>query len=85
MLTRYAKLESEPDPRDLMWSLAPYHDCAIRLGLDPAAFFVEVADAGPPGLRELVREFGQRSDTSPQVFGGYVLRETPEGQAYFWD
>ena len=84
MLIRYDNAGIEPDVRDVLWSLAPYHDCAIRLDLDPTAFFDEVADAGPPSLREVVRDFGRRSDTAPEVFGGYALKETADGPAYVW-
>jgi hypothetical protein len=84
MLVRYDSAGREPDVRVVLWSLAPYHDCAIRLDLDPTAFFDEVADAGPPRLRELVRDFGRRSDTAPEAFGGYALTETADGPAYVW-
>ena len=84
MLVRYDSAGTEPDVRDVLWSLAPYHDCAIRLDLDPATFFDEVADAGPPKLRAVVRDFGRRSDTAPEAFGGYALTETADGPAYVW-
>ena len=69
------------DDRDVMLDLAPYHDCARRLGLDPAAFFEEVADAGPPRFRDLVRGFGRREDITPAAFG-YRLVETSDGPSY---
>src|SRR5438128_1894386 len=83
-LVAYDKQEPEPDIGDVLWSLAPYHHCARQLGLDPATFFDQVADAGPPGLREIVRDFGRRTDTSPEDFGGYALVETASGPSYVW-
>jgi hypothetical protein len=84
MLEAYQKQQPEPAIRDILWSLAPYRDCSYRLGLDPATFFDQVAAAGPPQLREVVRDFGRRTDTSPEAFGGYALVETPEGPSYVW-
>jgi hypothetical protein len=69
------------DYRDLLVSLAPYHDCARRLGLDPADIFDDVSDRGPVSLRKVVREFGRRTDVTPGAFG-YVVTETPDGPRY---
>lgn len=84
MLVAYHKQQPEPDIRDVLWSLARYHDCARQLGLDPAAFFDQVADSAPPGLREVVRDFGRRTDTSPEEFGGYALIQSADGPSYIW-
>jgi hypothetical protein len=70
-----------PDDRDVMLALAPYHDCARRLGLDSTAFFEQVANAGPPRFRDLVRGFGRRHDVTPAAFG-YRLVETSDGPSY---
>ena len=72
------------DPRDLMVGLAPFHDCARRLGLHPAAFFADVAAQSRPSVAQLVREFGARTDVTPSSFG-FVVRETPEGPEYAWN
>ena len=69
------------DWRDLLLALAPYHDCAGRLGLDPETVFDEVAERSPPALREIVREFGRRRDVTSAAFGFYV-EETAEGPRY---
>jgi hypothetical protein len=69
------------DWRDLLVALAPYHDCARRLGLDPAAVFGAAADRGPAALREIVGEFGRRNDISPRTFG-YDVVEGPNGPRY---
>jgi hypothetical protein len=72
------------DRRDLLVAMAPYHDCARRLELDPATFFGAVADEGPLALADLVRSFGERSDVTPSAFG-FKLAMTPEGATYEWD
>ena len=69
------------DWRDLLVVLAPYHDCARRLGLDVAVLFEEVAEQTPEPLRGLVRRFGARTDVTPGAFGFCVL-ETPDGPQY---
>lgn len=76
--------QSPTDGRDLAWSLAPYHDCALRLGLDPIALFGEVAAAAPPGLQDDVRAFGHRPATSPESFAGFALVDAPDGPTYVW-
>jgi hypothetical protein len=69
------------DSRDLLLALAPYHDCARRLGLDPAAVFDEAAGQAPVTLREIVRDFGRRQDVTPGAFGFYV-EDAPGGPRY---
>jgi hypothetical protein len=69
------------DDRDLMMALAPHHDCARRLGADVPALFRRAAAAGPASLRELVEEFGRRTDVSPQAFG-FSVEDTPDGPRY---
>jgi hypothetical protein len=69
------------DDRDLMMALAPHHDCARRLGADVPALFRRAAAAGPDRFRELVEEFGRRTDVWPETFG-FAVEETPEGPRY---
>jgi hypothetical protein len=69
------------DPGELLVALAPYYDCAHRLGVDSASLFGQVAEAGPPELLAAVRDFGRRDDVSPAAFGWAVV-ETPEGPRY---
>ena len=69
------------DSRDLMMWLAPYHDCARRLGLDVAAVFRAVANEGPESLCELVTGFGERTDITPKAFAFEVVAG-PRGPAY---
>ncbi len=69
------------DFRDLMVVLAPFHDCAERLGLDPAAAFREAANEGPPSLRMVVADFGARTDVTPSAFG-FLVVDTAAGPVY---
>src|SRR5436305_2369990 len=69
------------DLRDLLLGLAPYHDCAARLGVDPAALFAEVSAAGPPELRDAVCGFGQRTDIRPEEWG-FAVVDTFDGPRY---
>ncbi len=72
------------DPRDVMVGLAPFVDCARRLGADPVALFDRAAERVAPELAELaelVRTFVRREDISLTVFG-WVLEESPAGPEY---
>ena len=69
------------DWRDLLMALAPYYAGALRLRLDPAEFFSQVAEAAPDDLADHVRSFGRREDVSPEAFGYFVV-DTPEGPRY---
>lgn len=69
------------DDRDLMVAIAPFHDCACRLGVDPAVLFAAVAAQGPPSLREIVTRFGARTDVTPATFRFEVAR-TADGLDY---
>jgi hypothetical protein len=71
------------DWRDLMVAMAPYHDCATRLGLDPAVLFDDVAREAPQALADSVRTFGRRTDITASAFG-YTLTTSPAGMAYEW-
>src|SRR3954471_3671451 len=69
------------DLRDLLVVLAPYHDCAARMGVDPAAVFAEVAAACPLPLRDAVRGFGRRTDIRPEEWG-FAVVDTVDGPRY---
>ena len=62
-------------------ALAPYHDCARQLDMDPAALFRQAAEAGPLSLRSVVIAFGERTDISPGSFG-FQLVDGPHGPEY---
>jgi hypothetical protein len=76
----YAQLRE--DSRDLMVALAPLHDCARRLGLDPAAVFDAAAEGASPEMAELAREFGRRTDISGHSFA-FMVEDTDEGPEYW--
>jgi hypothetical protein len=78
---RDGEQEWTKDHRDLMVMLAPYHDCAQRLGLDPAEELRDAAADGPPSLREVVQTFGERHDVTLASFD-YSVTQGPEGLSY---
>jgi hypothetical protein len=69
------------DPRDLMLSLAPFHDCARRLGLDVSRVFDAAAAAVGGEAGEVARIFGRRSDVTPDAFA-YTVESGPDGPKY---
>ena len=69
------------DPRDLMLSLAPFHDCARRLGLDVSQVFDDAAAAVGGEAGEVARVFGRRSDVTPDAFA-YAVESGPDGPRY---
>jgi hypothetical protein len=71
----------ERDWRDLLVALAPFHDCARRLGLDVVAEFDAAAAEGPPSLADHVRAFGRREDVTLAAFL-HVLDQSPGGPRY---
>jgi hypothetical protein len=70
------------DRRDLLIALAPLHDCAKRLGLDPTTVFNEAATDGPPTLAEQVKRFGARKDITLAAFGYRLDEKASGGPAY---
>jgi hypothetical protein len=64
-----------------MVDLAPYMDCARRLGVDPVAMFDQASSGTSHDLGKLVREFGRRGDVTLEAFG-WVLEAKPEGPCY---
>jgi hypothetical protein len=76
----YAQLRE--DSRDLMVALAPLHDCARRLGLDPVTIFDAAADGASAEIATLAREFGRRTDISEHSFA-FMVEDTDEGAEYW--
>lgn len=74
------------DSRDLMLSLAPFHDCARRLGLDVGEVFNDAADVVGGEAGEVARVFGRRSDVTPDAFA-FTVESSPDGPIYrsAWD
>jgi hypothetical protein len=73
--------ERSPDARDAMISLAPFVDCARRLGLDPREVLGPVAVRGPAWFHATFERFVVRTDITLAAFG-WMLVETPDGPAY---
>jgi hypothetical protein len=69
------------DYRDVLVGLAPFHDCAARLGVDPVALFDEASVGRAEAARQVVTAFARRSDVTLENFG-WMLSETPNGPCY---
>jgi hypothetical protein len=78
---RGAGPEIEADWRDVLVSLAPYHDCAVRIGMDPILLFDVASTGQPDAIRDLAMTFARRSDITLENFG-WVMRDTPAGPCY---
>jgi hypothetical protein len=76
----YAQLRE--DWRDLLVALAPLHDCARRLELDPVTVFDAAADGASPEMATLAREFGRRTDITEHSFA-FMVEDTDEGPEYW--
>jgi hypothetical protein len=70
------------DARDVMTGLAPYHDCARRLGGDTAAVFAEAATNLSSDVRDLAVTFGQRVDVTLSAFSWELDHDPTEGPTY---
>lgn len=75
--------EEVSDWRDLLMDLAPYHDCARRLGQDPRVLFEWVARQLPADVAGTVRALGKREDFAPEEFG-FTLVDEADGPRYYW-
>jgi hypothetical protein len=83
-LARYvAAAEStlQADFRDVLVGLAPYFDCAERLGLDPVALIDSATATASEAMRKTARTFARRSDVTLNAFG-WRLIERSEGPCY---
>ena len=65
----------------LLVGMAPYFDCAERLGVDPVALFDGAAKDLGPKAHDLAHEFVRRSDIDLLSFG-WVLTDTADGPCY---
>jgi hypothetical protein len=78
---RVGEPDWQRDHRDLMVALAPYRDCAVRLGMAVGWAFRAAAWRGPASVRPVVVAFGGREDVTLAAFG-WVLEETEFGPSY---
>src|SRR5664279_2991695 len=69
------------DPRDEMLSLAPFVDCAQRLGHDPALALGPIATEGAMWVQATFEAFARRADVTLAAFGWSII-EPPDGPAY---
>ena len=73
---------STGDERDAMISIAPFVDCARRLGADPTALLGPLVGAAPPWVREAFGGVvGRSADVTLSSLGWSVV-ETSDGPAY---
>ena len=82
LLTDPEEAQLREDSRDLMVALAPLHDCARRLGLDPVTVFDAAAEGTSPEMADLAREFGRRTDINEHSFA-FLVEDTEEGPEYW--
>jgi hypothetical protein len=84
VLARATNEEGEiRDWRDLMMDLAPYHDCARRIGIDPRVLFEWIARKLPADVQGPVRALGKRETLDPAEFG-FTLVTDDDGPRYYW-
>jgi hypothetical protein len=77
----HADEDIQRDWRDVLVLLAPYRDCAVRLGEDPVAIFARASTGASEAARALASRVARRSDVTLEAFG-WVLTEQPEGPCY---
>jgi hypothetical protein len=83
LLQKLAKFAADceyDDDRDIMIRLAPYHECAARLGVDPSEVF-DAASRESPRLAGLIQTFGRRRDITLEAFG-WRLADSASGPFY---
>ena len=83
-LSRYLvenELGVDSDWRDVLVGLAPFHDCALRLRVDPIELFDFASKDLNEETRELARRFARRSDINLKSFA-WTLESTPDGPCY---
>jgi hypothetical protein len=69
------------DQRDAMIGIAPFVDCARRLGLDPVDALGAVIEHAPRWLREAFASTTGYADVTLEALG-WSVAETPDGPAY---
>src|SRR5262245_55908058 len=69
------------DDREVMMGLAPYYDCAERLGIDPIALFDAASHSASAEMRGIITNFARRPDITLKAFGWRLL-DQPEGPCY---
>ena len=70
-----------PERRNVAASLAVYHHCARKLGINTVDLFAEAAGYVEGEIADILREFGRRSDITLRKYGWRELK-TRDGVKY---
>ncbi len=73
-----------PDKRNLDVSLAVYHHCARKLGVNTVDMFDEAAAVASAEFAPILAQYGRRSDVTLKKYGWREIK-TPEGVKYKFD
>lgn len=73
-----------PDKRNVDVSLAVYHHCARKLGMNTVDLFDEAAQFASEEFASILRQYGRRSDVTLRKYGWREIK-TPEGVVYKFD
>ncbi|MBE2221539.1 MAG: hypothetical protein IAF02_08365 [Anaerolineae bacterium] len=73
-----------PDKRNLAVSLAVYHHCARKLGMNTVDLFDEAAQVASETFAPILVQFGRQSDVTLSKYGWREIK-TPEGVVYKFD
>jgi len=80
-LVRVESAAGDIDSRDTMVGLAPFLDCARRLGHDPEVLLGPIAKEGDEWFQQLFEVFVRRSDVTLARFG-WLLSLDSDGPRY---
>lgn len=73
-----------PDKRNLAVSLAIYHHCARKLGVNPVDLFEDAAQFASDEFASILLQFGRQPDVTLRKYGWREIK-TPEGVVYKFD
>jgi hypothetical protein len=73
-----------PDRRNVEVSLAVYHHCARKLGVNTVDLFDEAAQFASEEFAHILRQYGRRSDVTLRKYGWREIK-TPDGVKYKFD
>lgn len=73
-----------PNKRNLAVSLAIYHHCARKLGVNPVDLFEDAAQFASDEFASILLQFGRQPDVTLRKYGWREIK-TPEGVVYKFD
>ncbi|PIE82299.1 MAG: hypothetical protein CSA11_01045 [Chloroflexi bacterium] len=73
-----------PDKRNLAVSLAVYHYCARKLGMNTVDLFDKAAAVASAEFAPIAAQYGRRSDVTLKMYGWREIK-TPDGVKYKFD